>query len=53
MPLITELADTLLALETGTVIAEGTPREVVNDSRVVASYLGDNEAAILRSGKRQ
>ncbi|MDX6200157.1 MAG: branched-chain amino acid transport system ATP-binding protein livF [Actinomycetota bacterium] len=53
MPLITELADTLIALETGTVIAEGTPREVVNDQRVVASYLGDNEAAILRSGKRK
>ncbi|MCW2572624.1 MAG: ABC-type branched-chain amino acid transport system, ATPase component [Frankiales bacterium] len=53
MPLITSLADTLIALETGRVIAEGTPRDVVNDPRVVASYLGDNEAAILRSGKRQ
>jgi branched-chain amino acid transport system ATP-binding protein len=51
MPLITSLADTLIALETGRVIAEGTPRDVVNDPRVVASYLGDNEAAILRSGK--
>jgi branched-chain amino acid transport system ATP-binding protein len=53
MPLITSLADTLLALETGTVIADGAPRDVVNHPRVVASYLGDNEAAILRSGKRR
>jgi branched-chain amino acid transport system ATP-binding protein len=51
MPLITSIADTLMALETGRVIAEGTPAQVIKDKHVVASYLGDNEAAILRSGK--
>ncbi|MDQ1696272.1 MAG: hypothetical protein QOJ03_1625, partial [Frankiaceae bacterium] len=52
MPLITALADTMIALETGRVIAEGTASEVVNDPRVVASYLGDDEATIFRSGER-
>jgi branched-chain amino acid transport system ATP-binding protein len=51
MPLITSIADTLMALETGRVIAEGTPAQVIKDKQVVASYLGDNEATILRSGK--
>jgi ABC-type branched-subunit amino acid transport system ATPase component len=50
MPLITALADTMIALETGRVIAQGTPAEVVHDPRVVASYLGDDEATIFRSG---
>jgi branched-chain amino acid transport system ATP-binding protein len=50
MPLITGIADTMIALETGRVIAEGTPDEVIRDARVVASYLGDNEATIQRSG---
>lgn len=50
MPLITSVADRLYALEAGRVIAEGTPSEVTSDARVVASYLGYDEAAIRRSG---
>ncbi|MEY2476359.1 MAG: branched-chain amino acid transport system ATP-binding protein livF [Actinomycetota bacterium] len=53
MPLITALADTMVALETGRVIARGTPTEVTNDPEVVASYLGDDEDAIMRSGQRR
>jgi branched-chain amino acid transport system ATP-binding protein len=53
MPLITSLADTLIALETGSVIAEGAPDEVIKHPSVVASYLGDNEDAIFRSGARR
>lgn len=51
MPLVTSLADRLYAMESGRVIAEGRPRDVVNDPRVVASYLGTTEAAIQRSGR--
>jgi hypothetical protein len=34
------------------VIASGTPDEVVHDPQVVASYLGDDQSAIARSGDR-
>src|SRR4051812_21346582 len=52
MPLITAVSDRLMALELGQVIAEGTPAEVVSDPRVIASYLGEDEAAVARSGAR-
>jgi ABC-type branched-subunit amino acid transport system ATPase component/ABC-type branched-subunit amino acid transport system permease subunit len=52
MPLITAVSDRLLALELGRVIAEGTPTEVVSDPHVIASYLGEDEAAVARSGAR-
>jgi ABC-type branched-subunit amino acid transport system ATPase component/predicted MFS family arabinose efflux permease len=53
MPLVTAIADTMLALELGQVIAEGTPEEVVNHPQVVASYLGADESVIARSGNRR
>jgi hypothetical protein len=40
----------MVALETGAVIAAGRPKEVLNHPRVIESYLGTNEAAIMRSG---
>ena len=49
MPLITSVSDRLLALELGAVVAIGTPDEVINDPRVIASYLGSDEATIHRS----
>jgi ABC-type branched-subunit amino acid transport system ATPase component len=49
MPLVTSLSDRLYAMESGRVIAEGRPADVVGDERVVASYLGSTEAAIRRS----
>jgi ABC-type branched-subunit amino acid transport system ATPase component len=51
MPLITSVADRLYALEAGKVIAEGTPKQVTSDERVIASYLGYDAAAIRRSGR--
>jgi ABC-type branched-subunit amino acid transport system ATPase component len=40
MPLITGLADRLVALETGRVVTTGRPEEVLRDPRVVEAYLG-------------
>jgi len=50
MPLLSGLCDRLIALELGSVIAEGTPTEVLNHPAVIASYLGTDEKAIARSG---
>lgn len=50
MPLLLGLADRVYALETGTVIAEGRPDDVVKHPDVVRSYLGADPAAINRSG---
>jgi branched-chain amino acid transport system ATP-binding protein len=50
MPLVSAVSDRLVALEAGEVIAEGTPEAVLADPRVVASYLGDDLAAVHRSG---
>jgi ABC-type branched-subunit amino acid transport system ATPase component len=53
MPLLRSISDRMLALELGTVIAEGHPDEVLSHPAVVASYLGTDEASIQRSGARR
>jgi ABC-type branched-subunit amino acid transport system permease subunit/ABC-type branched-subunit amino acid transport system ATPase component len=53
MPLIMGISDRVYCLEAGAVIAEGTPGEVREDTRVIASYLGTDERAIQRSGATQ
>src|SRR5581483_3286300 len=53
MPLLMGLCDRIYAMAGGTVIASGTPEQVRNDPKVVASYLGTDEAAVERSGRRR
>ncbi|TAL21538.1 MAG: ATP-binding cassette domain-containing protein [Frankiales bacterium] len=50
MPLITSLSDSIVALELGRVVLQGTPDEVLADPRVVSSYLGGDLSTIQRSG---
>jgi branched-chain amino acid transport system ATP-binding protein len=52
IPLISALADELVCLDLGRVIAWGTPADVLSAPEVLASYLGTDEAAIARSGRR-
>ena len=50
MPLVTGVADRLVAMDQGRVVAVGPPAVVIADEAVVHSYLGTDEAAIARSG---
>ena len=52
MPLLLSVAERLYALETGMVVASGDPQAVIAHPEVVRSYLGDDPAAIERSGTR-
>ncbi len=52
VPLLTSIADRMIALDLGEIVAVGTPQEVVRDPSVVASYLGESEAVVARSGPR-
>jgi branched-chain amino acid transport system ATP-binding protein len=51
MPLISAVADELIALDQGAIVIQGPPEVVLNDDRVIESYLGGTEAAIRRSGR--
>jgi branched-chain amino acid transport system ATP-binding protein len=50
MPLITSVSDEILALDLGAVVVQGPAADVMNDPRVITSYLGGDLAAIERSG---
>ena len=52
MPLVAGLSDRLVALESGSVIAVGTPQEVLADPAVISSYLGVDRSTVNRSGTR-
>jgi ABC-type branched-subunit amino acid transport system ATPase component/ABC-type branched-subunit amino acid transport system permease subunit len=50
IPLIMSLADRIVAMDAGRVIAEGPPDIVRTNAQVVEAYLGGSLAAIERSG---
>jgi branched-chain amino acid transport system ATP-binding protein len=52
VPLLTSISHRLIALDLGEIVATGIPADVVREPRVVASYLGESEAVIARSGVR-
>jgi ABC-type branched-subunit amino acid transport system ATPase component/MFS family permease len=52
MPLVTSVADRLVAMDQGRKIAEGDPDAVLRHPDVVASYLGTNADVLARSGAR-
>jgi branched-chain amino acid transport system ATP-binding protein len=51
LPLVTALSTRMVAMDQGRVIADGPPRQVVEDAAVVRAYLGASEAVVKRSGR--
>jgi branched-chain amino acid transport system ATP-binding protein len=45
MPLVMNVADAVVVIESGAMIARGTPGEIQNDARVIEAYLGRHENA--------
>jgi ABC-type branched-subunit amino acid transport system ATPase component/predicted MFS family arabinose efflux permease len=50
LPLLTSIADRIIALDLGEIIAEGSSADVVRHPAVIASYLGTTESVVARSG---
>ncbi len=53
IPLVSSVADRLVCMHLGGVLCEGAPHDVLADPAVAASYLGESDAAVRRSGARR
>jgi ABC-type hemin transport system ATPase subunit len=49
---VSAVADRLVCMHLGRVLCEGDPQRVLADPAVAASYLGESDAAVRRSGAR-
>jgi len=52
VPLLSAITDRMIALDLGQIVTIGTADEVIHHPAVVASYLGESEVAVARSGPR-
>jgi len=50
MPLIMGISDRIVAMDSGVIIAQGSPAEVIASPIVLESYLGGSSIAVERSG---
>ncbi|MGH2811988.1 MAG: hypothetical protein ACRDI1_04670, partial [Actinomycetota bacterium] len=50
MPLISAISDELIAMHEGKILVRGAPDDVLNNEKVIESYLGTSEEAVKRSG---
>jgi ABC-type branched-subunit amino acid transport system ATPase component len=50
VPLVFELCDKVVMMETGMVVSSGTPDQVRRDPRALAAYLGASDEALAVSG---
>ncbi|MEY2430562.1 MAG: hypothetical protein QOC92_287 [Acidimicrobiaceae bacterium] len=53
VPLVSKLSDELVCMDLGKIIARGKPESVLHDPEVVRSYLGQAEAPVRRTRRRQ
>jgi ABC-type branched-subunit amino acid transport system ATPase component len=50
VPLVRRIAERVMVMESGRLIADGEPEEVLELPEVIASYLGTDQGALRRSG---
>lgn len=50
VPLVRRIAERVMVMESGRIIADGAPEQVLELPEVIASYLGTDQAALRRSG---